>query len=101
MRVVCSQDPGQARNLAAEFYTYGNLIRVDIAERGKKSLIENIERRKISMGTRTSTNKSDHKVPKLKKKKKKKYIDIYNLLELLFFCTGMRKIIIWEKCTRL
>lgn len=64
MRVVCSQDPGQARNLAAEFYTYGNLIRVDIAEKGKKSLIENIERRKTSMGTRISINKPDHKVAK-------------------------------------
>lgn len=52
MRVVCSQDPGQVRNLAAEFCTYGNLIRVDIAGKGKKQLIENVERRKISMGTR-------------------------------------------------
>lgn len=71
--------PGASQKLAAEFYTYGNLIRVDIAERGKEPFIENTEGRKISMGTRIWPNKPDHKVPKLKQK-------IYNLLEILFCC---------------
>lgn len=48
MRVVCSQDPGQGRNLAAEFCTYGNLIRVDIREKGKKQLSENVEKKEKS-----------------------------------------------------
>lgn len=48
MRVVCSQDPGQGRNLPAEFCAYGNLIRVDIAEKGKKQLIENAEKKEKS-----------------------------------------------------
>lgn len=72
--------PRASQKLAAEFHTYGNLIRVDIAEKGKRAFIENIERRKISMGKRTSANKPDHKVPKLK--------EIYITYLSYFFCNG-------------